>query len=498
MVISKTTYTLTGKLISLRIIYAFRMMQCEDFYSASASQVNTMDRCNRNEIDAGTATQVSLLGLLTASSGIINLFVAGWQIQHWGAKLALILQTGLPAVRVAIQVVGIALGGRIGIIIVQASQFIGIFGGSAGYLLVLNTSIGQIAEPEKRTGAFGELQGCVMFGTAIGYLVGGQLGDAYGIRRPFEASCVLFILACLYAAIVTPHIDQTASTEVPVAGKSGLQDLLGPLAMLAPIKCRSGNGKVTKHYGILFLGLGVFLGVLATGYAPILIQMYATNAFNFHSTENGYLMACNSLIRGVYLLFLFPQIIAHGRKWLGSPKPTPESYSPDDSNEDQVGATDEDGTTKMKFTLSGEGDGRAFDLVYLRWSLVADGLVTAYTAFATKDWQIYLVGFLLPLASGSAPASKGVVTEMCRPADRAKALQMMTLLENVALLSTLGLFGFVFSAFSAIGKSYLTFYCNAGVAIVAALVLCFSHVKPTEEEHNEGHESDYHGTIENA
>jgi hypothetical protein len=88
-----------------------------------------------------------------------------------------------------------------------------------------------------------------------------------------------------------------------------------------------------------------------------------------------------------------------------------------------------------------------------------------------------MVGFLLPLASGSAPAGKGVVTEMCRPADRARALQMMTLMENIAMLSTLGLFGFVFSAFSAVGKSYLTFYCNAGVALVAAGVLCFSHVR---------------------
>jgi hypothetical protein len=50
---------------------------------------------------------------------------------------------------------------------------------------------------------------------------------------------------------------------------------------------------------------------------------------------------------------------------------------------------------------------------------------------------------------------------MCLPSERAEALQAMTLVENVAMLSTLGLFGFIFSSFSIIGKAYLTFYCNA-------------------------------------
>jgi hypothetical protein len=56
---------------------------------------------------------------------------------------------------------------------------------------------------------------------------------------------------------------------------------------------------------------------------------------------------------------------------------------------------------------------------------------------------------------------------MCSSAERADALQAMTLVENVAMLLTLGLFGFVFSAFSAIGKAYLTFYCNAVCALHA-------------------------------
>lgn len=71
------------------------------------------------------------------------------------------------------------------------------------------------------------------------------------------------------------------------------------------------------------------------------------------------------------------------------------------------------------------------------------------------------VGTLLPLASGSAPAAKGVLTEMVPPNRKADALQAMTLVESAATLTTMGVFGFIFSSFADVGKSYLTFYCNA-------------------------------------
>lgn len=38
------------------------------------------------------------------------------------------------------------------------------------YRLVLNTYISEIVEPSERTGVFGKLQGCAMFGGAFGFL----------------------------------------------------------------------------------------------------------------------------------------------------------------------------------------------------------------------------------------------------------------------------------------------------------------------------------------
>ena len=50
---------------------------------------------------------------------------------------------------------------------------------------------------------------------------------------------------------------------------------------------------------------------------------------------------------------------------------------------------------------------------------------------------------------------------MVAPSQKAAAIQAMTLVELIATFSTLGLFGFLFSWLTDIGKSYLTFYCNA-------------------------------------
>jgi hypothetical protein len=50
---------------------------------------------------------------------------------------------------------------------------------------------------------------------------------------------------------------------------------------------------------------------------------------------------------------------------------------------------------------------------------------------------------------------------MCTEAQRADALNVVTLIENIAVLSTQGLFGFIFAALAQIDMSYATFYCNA-------------------------------------
>lgn len=221
--------------------------------------------------------------------------------------------------------------------------------------------------------------------------------------------------------------------------------------------------------------------------------MYATAAFEFDQSDNGWLMSEFAFMRSVFLIFLFPPIIDVGRRfWTGDIDPSTRSGEDENGN---YSTTNDDAlpTAPGEFDVSSlQGDTEpikpvasrsdagnvyTFDLVFLRWSLIIDGALTTVAAFATKPWHIYLgkvlrhpicestltttAAFLLPFGSGSAPAAKGVITEMTPESQRADALNAVTLIENVARLATQGSFGFIFASLASRGIAYATFFCNA-------------------------------------
>ncbi|KAI6765697.1 hypothetical protein HG530_006767 [Fusarium avenaceum] len=372
--------------------------------------------------------------------------------------------------------------------IIQATQLITILGGPAGYILVVNIIAGEVVEPIRRTAVFGQLQGAIMLGQGIGYLTGGMIGDAIDIRAPFDVAFVSFILAGIYVWMALPYISPESMSNGGKPGQQGVSGFLAPLKILTPQKLRLADGRVKKHLGVIFLCSGIFLGVLATGYAPLLIQMYATAAFNFSQSDNGWLMSEFAIMRSLFLIILFPRIINWGRGRVIS-----SAANSDDEGDEE--ATRHIPTTAGEFdatlgeqadhepyeavNMKKEDEGSLFDLVFLRWSLLIDGALTTVAAFATRPWHIYLAAFLLPFGSGSAPAAKGVITQMCPDSQRADALNAVTLVENVARLATQGLFGFIFASLAEVGKAYATFFCNAAIAILAMGVLLLSNFPPT-------------------
>ncbi|KAK1834466.1 major facilitator superfamily domain-containing protein [Podospora conica] len=483
--------TLSFSFTQVPIFYAFHLMECDVYYSKHPPYEGTGDRCSRNEIAAGTATDFSILGMSTTFCGTLNLFVAGWTVKKVGPRLALMVQTFIPAIRVSTQILGVLAGGATGITIFQCTQLITIIGGPAGYILVVNIIAGELVPPSRRTAIFGMLQGCIMLGQSIGYLTGGMLGDAWGVRRPFELACCSFLIATLYVFVALPYMAPETLSDGKRPKVQGIAGFFAPLRVMVPQTLVLRSGKIKKHYGVLFLCAGVFLGVLATGYAPLLIQMYATAEFQFRQSDNGWLMSGFAFMRAIFLIFLFPGIIARGRnRHMGRLKLESDRAASHRSSEEceadlptrpeeleaPMGTYADDEPVAVNTEV--EDEGTAFDLFFLRWSLVVDGVLTMLTVFATEKWHIYLATFLLPFASGTAPAAKGVMTEMCPSWQRADALNALTLVENIARLSTQGLFGFVFAALATVGKSYLTFFCNAAIALLAAAVLLLSHFAP--------------------
>ncbi len=425
-------------------------MTCEAYYTNHPlPPPGNGDRCNNHQIEASTARAVSLLGASTTFFGVINLFITGWTIKRLGVKSALIIQVFWPAVRLAIQNVGVQTGGGMGILIIQCSQIITIIGGPAGYLLTLNSYITEVVEHESRTGVLGQLSGCTMFGTSLGYLSGGLLSGYFGIIAPFRVTLSLFLLSCCYVLFFLPWIPRSEAVEKNLnKTPSGITKFLGPLKTFIPQKWVLGNGKIQKEWGTLLLGMGVFFGVLATSYVPVLLQMYSTDVLGFGTTENGYLISLNSLIRGIFLTLAFPRIIKAGRKWLdcrngkrsgiNTPRtPDSEATLTEPNQEISVEAMEsEEEPRETPRSRSDERETFHFDLMFTKYSLIADGLITGIATFVTKGWQMYVVAMLLPFASGTGPAAKGTILQMCTAAERADALGAITLLEMIARLLT--------------------------------------------------------------
>jgi MFS family permease len=465
------------------LIYVFRLMTCEAYYDTHPNPPPGSDRCSVPKIEAGTARAVSLLGFSTTFFGLANLFLTGWGIKRFGVKSALALQVFWPAARLAVQNIGVMVGGAKGIIIVQCSQIITIVGGPNGYLLALNTFVTEVTEHKERTGALGKLQGCAMFGSAVGFLAGGILADAFSIITPFQVTLALFLASTAYVLLCLPWIPPTKAGAAK--GTTSQPGVFGALKTLMPSDWMLLDGQVQREYGALILAAGVFLGVLATGYLPTLLQMFATDEFDFGTKRNSYLVSSHSFLRGLFLTLAFPRIIAMGRQWTEkrsntAPQSTTTSGTATPSEQAQLANAmqDEEEQDVLPPKPCDEQETFEFDLIYARFSLLTDGILTLGASFVQKGFQMYIISALLPLGAGTASAAKGVILQMCPPGQRVDALSAIAFVEMLARLSTTFVFGLIFAAFASIGKAYLVFTCNAGVALFGFFILLLSRFPP--------------------
>jgi len=455
------------------LLYVFRLMTCDAYYEDHPSQADphiirlsrsmlsyafpygnhatetkngSGDRCSIHSIESSTALSISLLGASNTVFGILNLFLTGSLIKRIGVKTTLLIQVFFPAVRLLVQNIGIEVWGKVGIIIVQCSQVVSMVGGPSGYMLCLNTFVTEVVEYEGRTAALGRLTGSMMFGTAVGFLLGGVVADVFGIKAPFRLTLVLFLASCLYVALCLPHIP-------PAGRKAGDSDgvtknmkrnggrFLGPLTVFAPRRFVGVDGLIRTEIGALLLAWGVFLGILATGYLPTLLQLYSTDVFAFGTKENGWLIFLYSMLRGLFLTFAFPPLIAIGRRWTADREQKAREAEASKSNtERQPLLVGDDATDADTPTVRKQQKTFRFDLTYTRFSLVADGLLTLLCSFVREGWQMYLVAVVLPFAAGTGAAAKGTILQMvgssASSSERTDALAGVSLVENMARLST--------------------------------------------------------------
>jgi hypothetical protein len=403
-----TLLSFTFSITQTPMLYAFHLIECDIYYETHPPHSGAGDRCSVDWVAAQMALQMSFVGMCTTFFGTWNLFVAGWSVKRWGPRSALIMQLAFSGTRVAIQTVGIYIGGQKGIIIIACSQMVTILGGPAGYILILNTIAGEIVEPMQRTAVFGQLQGCAMLGAGLGFLFGGIIGDNFGVEMPFQTAFCMFCVSALYVRTVLPYISPQ-SLNGGKKSSAARKGFLAPLRCLAPQTIRLPNGELKKHYGVVFLCCGIFTSVLATAYVATLIQMYATAAFEFNQTNNGFLMSGNLGVRAIFLIFMFPRIIAAGRKWWTSkstrtppePKKPSELIAPDhlptspEEFDRPAGLQAEEEPEILQPADQEDRSACHFDLFFLRWSLLLDGVLTTFAAFGTQPWHMYLGALML-------------------------------------------------------------------------------------------------------
>jgi hypothetical protein len=414
-------------------------MTCEEYYNNHPSPPLGSDRCNVPEIDAVTSREVALLGFSTTLFGVVNLFITGYSIKRVGIKAALAIQVFWPAARLAVQNIGIMTGGRTGILIVQCSQIVTIIGGPAGYILALNSFVTEIVEPRERTGALGRLSGCTMLGTSSGYLAGGLISDIFDRITPFRVTLGLFLSSTVYVVTCLPWVsrDQVVANTPKTTG-------LGPFKMFKPQRWMLANGTTRLEYGAVLLAIGVFFGILATGYIPVLLQLYSTAVFAFGTTENGYLISLYSLLRGLFLMLIFPRLIDFGRKnWTtksryntGGTNDSDQTESLDPTTSGTRDPLEDDEISEDPVKRNKQNQTFEFDLLYTKMSLLADGILTGTATFITQGWQLYILAVLLPFSAGTGSAAKGSILQMCPDIERSEALSGITLVDMIARLST--------------------------------------------------------------
>jgi predicted MFS family arabinose efflux permease len=93
---------------------------------------------------------------------------------------------------------------------------------------------------------------------------GGFIGDTFGIQMPFQVAFCSFLLASIYARLALPYISpESMNGDAKNSNGRSVSGIFTPLRILVPQRLQLAGGKVVKHYGVLLLCLGVFLGVVS-------------------------------------------------------------------------------------------------------------------------------------------------------------------------------------------------------------------------------------------
>lgn len=519
------------------LVYSFREMTCDEYYKTHPDPTLTLvmkDRCSIPEIEASTAHSVALMSTMTVAGTIVNMLSSAWVIGRFGVKAGMFQQTFWAALRNLCQIYAQIVGGQLGITITIATQVFNVVGSGGGFQLCANSFISILASEEERTAQFGILQGVFMLGSGIGFTVGGVLYKYVSTLAPFVLAFAFLVFCTLFGMLFLPYIAPEHKERKSNEPRK-CQGVLAPLAVFLPKKDMYGR----RNWAIFFLGIGTFLSVLATGYVAMALQLVATNVFDFKPDTSGYMLSLTLVVRAFFLSVCFPRIIAAGRKLFAPPPPVvtataagqrrlgsaavSRSNSAQSSGSTETTLVEEelDADGELELTLEPSVPGAKFDLIFLKYSILLDGFLTSAVTFSSSAWHMYLAAVVLPFASGTGPAVKGVILEFAtasHPApgkdeyspvvsedasgpdsdegsgsdspgkkrvtaqptisntEKSNILSGIALIEKFGQIITISLFGYFFALLSEVNRPRLIFLLDGAIAFLAFAVLLPVHM----------------------
>lgn len=96
------------------------------------------------------------------------------------------------------------------------------------------------------------------------------------------------IFSTILSAFFLPYIPPAIALSTGAKPSSNLFSFAAPLKVFIPVVLMSKDGmKVVgkKQYGLMLLGIGACVSVLATAYVALALQLSATNRFGFGPSE---------------------------------------------------------------------------------------------------------------------------------------------------------------------------------------------------------------------
>lgn len=90
-----------------------------------------------------------------------------------------------------------------------------------------------------------------------------MIGDAIDIRAPFTVAFVFFLVSMVYVRLAIPYVSTETTSNDKLPNQTGISGFFAPLKVLTPQRLCMADSRIKKHYGVIFLCCGIFVGVVS-------------------------------------------------------------------------------------------------------------------------------------------------------------------------------------------------------------------------------------------